>query len=72
MAQVGLKPPKRTNSRSRLRRLNRTPSMQTIWEWAGSDQAVDAVPATDVVMMEGPYEPPPRGHLGDADGQVTF
>ena len=62
-AQMGLKVPKRSPSRRRLQRLSRTPSMQTIWEWAGSDQAVDAVPATGEVMANGDRTPSPRGQL---------
>ena len=61
----GIKPPRRSNSRRSLRRAGRTPSMQTIWEWAGSDAAVDAVPATVEALQHdcGGGAPPPRGQL---------
>ena len=57
-----LRAPKRSNSRRSLRRAGRTPSMQTIWEWAGAD-AVDAVPATEDVLSGGGSAQPARGQL---------
>ena len=60
---INLRAPRRTHSRRSLRNNGRTPSMQTIWEWAGNEAAVDAVPATEDVLIEGSSPPPPRGQL---------
>lgn len=57
-----LKAPRRSNSRRSLRSKGRTPSMQTIWEWAGND--IDVVPSTEDALIEGSSStPPPRGQL---------
>ena len=57
------RPPKRSPSKRSLRRSGRTPSMSTIWEWAGGDTAIDAVPSTEVALQGGGSAVPARGSL---------